>query len=205
MTLKEIFRRFLVLFFGGVAKMHTTCQPSTGHFEEKLFFFCSKIVFRHFRTLGEVSAVCCRKMFGWVIRTAFYKLMGKFEKGCSMKKISSFSYIEQNFCNVFSKKFWRHYQNCILRVQWRSRKKSLIFFWKPFHHFRTLRDKFSTFRWEIFGGIVKSAFYVYMGIIWGKVVSKKYFFYLYRLMSERFLISCGKRFVDVAKMQSNCP
>ena len=49
-----------------------------------------------------------------------------------------------------------------------------------FHHFRNSSKKFLEFRWENFGRVVTTAFYMYIGTFWGKLYFSKnsYFFYV---------------------------
>ena len=93
--------------------------------------------------------------------------MGKLWRNTFVKKSSSFLDIERSFFGVLLNVFGGGCQNSTPRIQ-RTFWVEVVCFWKfyiYFHLLRTLSEKFAAFCQEISDGHVKTAFFVYIGII----------------------------------------
>ena len=73
------------------------------------------------------------------------------------------------------------------------------------HHFRTVSEKCSAFRFFVFGTIVKAPYSVLVGKTERKVVEKIRFFHQFSSMSENFTDFCWFFSSELTKLHSSCP
>ena len=74
-----------------------------------------------------------------------------------------------------------------------------------FHHFRSLSKKFSEFWQEVFGRVVTTAFYMYIGTFWGVFLSFQNipdFFVIFGICASNLWIFRGKIFLALSKLHS---
>jgi len=69
------------------------------------------------------------------------------------------------------------------------------------YHFRTLSKKTSVSRQTMFGGVIKTAFYLSTGSFWGKIFTlrKLYFFKTFSDIAQNNFACCRKLFDRIAK------
>ena len=174
-------------------------------FGEKQLCWQSAQIFHQFRNSSKRFSEFWREFSGRVVTTAFcvpsWSFFFKFWRR-EMKEnkllfenfaFLSFSDFERKRSLVLLQAWLRQScQNLFVHVQTNiSRKKRFFGKFDFFHHFRSSSIKYSEFWQKIFGRVVTTAFYMYIGTFLGKLFSFRKVQSFFSLFSESELQMCG--------------
>ena len=148
------------------------------------------------------------KNSGKLVRNAIWVSRGTFrEKTIFVKNIYLFLLIVFGLPANFSRKLFKHgCSNCVLRIQVRSLTK---FFFSKKHIFYCFRN-FTKKNWDFWqknvSRVVKTAFYVFRGMVWKNLLFLKRLNFLNAVVQwpEKFWLSGKKTSAGLSKLHFMC-